>query len=126
MRRTTLPQFTDRLPLGTSGLRVSPICLGQVRHPESVLAAYEAGVNFFFITGDLHWPLYEELRRGLELLLRRGGGIRDEIVVAACSYCTQPELPVGAIQETLAAVPGLERIDVAVAGCAYGHELLHR
>jgi hypothetical protein len=47
-------------------------------------------------------------------------------VVAICSYCTQPEFPVGAMRETVAAVPGLARVDVAVAGGAYGHELLHR
>ena len=126
MPRTDLPRLTDRLPLGTSGLRVSPICLGMVRDPEIVPAAFDAGINFFFVTGDLHWPLYEQTRRGLELLLARGVGVRDEVVVAVCSFCTQPEFPVGAMRETIEAVPGLERIDVAVAGGAYGHELLHR
>src|SRR5687767_14341669 len=124
--RSTLPRLTDRLLLGESALRVSPICLGQVRDPRIVPAAFDAGINFFFVTGDLHWPLYEETRRGLELLLARGGGIRDDVVVAVCSYCTQPEFPVGALRETIDAVPGMERIDVAVAGGAYGRELLHR
>jgi hypothetical protein len=126
MSRPSLPRLTDRLPLGESGLRVSPVCLGQVRDPKIVPAAFDAGVNFFFVTGDLHWPVYEQTRRGLELLFARGGGIRDEVVVAVCSYCTQPEFPVGALRETVAAVVGLERVDVAVAGGAYGHELLHR
>src|SRR5687768_13171254 len=114
MPRTILPRLTDRLPLGETGLQVSPICLGLVGAPEVVPAAFDAGINFFFVTGDLHWPLYEQTRRGLELLLARGGGIRDDVVVAVCSYCTQPEFPVGALRETLDAVPGLERVDVAV------------
>jgi hypothetical protein len=126
MQPTSLPKVTDRLPLGESGLQVSPICLGNVRDPKIVPAAFDAGVNFFFVTGDLHWPVYEGLRRGLELLLARGGGVRDEIVVVVCSYCTQPEFPVGAMRETVEAVAGLARVDVAVAGGAYGRELLHR
>lgn len=118
--------MSDRLPLGDTGLSVSPICLGIVGDPEIVPAAFDAGVNFFFITGDLHWPLYEQTRRGLELLFARGCGVRDEVVVAVCSYCTQPEFPVGAMREVVETVPGLERVDVAVAGGAYGYELLHR
>lgn len=126
MWRSAFPRLTDRLSLGESDLRVSPVCLGQVRDPTVVPAAFDAGINFFFITGDLHWPVYEQTRRGLALLLERGGGVRDDVVVAVCSYCTQPEFPVGALRETVQAVPGLDRVDVAVAGGAYGHELLHR
>ncbi len=125
-QRSTLPRLTDRLALGERGLRVSPVCLGQVRDPKLVPAAFDAGVNFFFVSGDLHWPYYDDLRLGLALLFARGGGVRDEVVVAVCSYCTQPEFPVGAMRETVDAVPGMERIDVAVAGGAYGRELLHR
>ena len=68
--RAALPRLTDRLALGESGLRVSPVCLGIVESPEVVPAAFDAGVNFFFVTADLHWPLYERTRRGLELLTR--------------------------------------------------------
>lgn len=122
----TLPRLTDRLTLGDAGLQVSPACLGIVGAPEIVPAAFDAGINFFFLTGDLHWPRYETTRKGLELLFARGGGVRDDVVVAVCSYCTQPEFPVGAMREVVEALPGLERVDVAVAGGAYGHELLHR
>ena len=36
--------------------------------PETVIAAFEEGVNFFFITADLHWPLYDGVRKGLAKL----------------------------------------------------------
>ncbi len=58
----TLPRLTDRVVLGDS-LLVSPICLGAVARPDVVLAAWEAGINFFFLTADMHWPMYEPLRR---------------------------------------------------------------
>ena len=58
--RARLPQFTDRLALGREGLVVSPFCLGLVRVPETISAAFDAGINFFFLTADMHWPLYEE------------------------------------------------------------------
>ncbi|HET9622052.1 MAG TPA: hypothetical protein VFP84_11840 [Kofleriaceae bacterium] len=109
-----------------AGLEVSPICLGIVRDPRVVSAAFDAGINFFFVTTDLHWPLYEPLRRGLADLLARGGAIRDQIVVAACSYLTQPEFLGAPFIETLHAVPGLDRLDVMVAGGAYGHEIDRR
>src|SRR5205823_1724956 len=71
--RLTLPRPTDRLPLGMTGLSVSPFCLGIVESPETIPAAFDAGINLFFLTADLHWPLYEGLRRGLEQLFARGG-----------------------------------------------------
>ena len=125
-RRATLPRPTDRLPLGRSGLTVSPFCLGQVRDPATVLAAFDAGINFFFVTADMHWPLYEPLRRGLVQLLKRRRGIRDRIVVAAAAYATQPEFCWWPFREVLGAVPGLGRVDVTVAGGAYGYELHRR
>lgn len=124
--RTTLLHLTDRLPLGDAGLRVSPVCLGLVSAEETVLAAFDAGINFFLITADLHWPVYEQTRRGLARLLARGDGVRDQVVVAICSYCTQPDLPAGAVREGLDAVAGLGTLDVAIAGGAYGHEFLDR
>jgi hypothetical protein len=125
-RRVTLPQPTDRLPLGRSGLTVSPFCLGQVRDPATVLAAFDAGINFFFVTADMHWPLYEPLRRGLVQLLRRGRDIRDRIVIAAVAYATQPEFCWLPFFEVVAAIPGVKRLDVTVAGGAYGYELHRR
>ena len=70
-KRQRLPRFTDRLPLGDQGLAVSPFCLGMVREAVTVCAAFDAGINFFFLSTDLHWPLYENARRGLRQLLRQ-------------------------------------------------------
>ena len=74
--RKTLPRLTDRIPLG-DGLLVSPVCLGAVPSPKVVPAAWEAGINFFFVTADMHWPMYEPLRRGLESLFKKPG-VRDQ------------------------------------------------
>jgi hypothetical protein len=120
--RDTLPRPEQRLSLG-SELSVSPMCLGMVSRPEAVPAAFDAGINFFFITADMHWPLYTGIRRGLELLLERGGGVRDDIVVAGVSYTTQPEFCVVPFEELLEDIHGLGRLDVLIAGGAYGPEL---
>jgi hypothetical protein len=120
--RTQLPSLGDRLALGRT-LRVSPICLGITQRSEVVSCAFDAGINFFFVSADLHWPLYDPLRRGLETLLDRGGGIRDEIVVAGVSYATQPEFCTAPFGELLESVRGLGRFDVLIAGGAYGAEL---
>jgi hypothetical protein len=125
-RATQLPALTDRLPLGARGLEVSPFCLGMVTEPGVVVEAFDAGINFFFVTADMHWPLYEPLRRGLAMLLERGGGVRDAVVVAVAAYVTQPEFCVAPFHEVLDAVPGLGRIDVPVAGGAYAHDFLPR
>jgi hypothetical protein len=124
--RQDLPMLTDRHVLGTRGLEVSPFCLGIVGAPEVVCAAFDAGINFFFVTADMHWPLYENTRRGLEMLLDRGGSIRDEIVVGVVSYSTQPEFNHAPFEELLGSVRGLQRIDVAIAGGAYANDILGR
>lgn len=119
-----LPRPTDRLPLGTSGLEVSPFCLGMIPDgsPDTVLAAYDAGINFFFVSADMHWPYYETLRQGLVALLARGGGIRDRIVVAAASYVAAPVFLHMPFVEVLESTPGLERIDVCVAGGCFAFD----
>ncbi len=114
------------MPLGSRGLAVSPFCLGIVREPGVIVEAFDAGINFFFLTADMHWPLYEHARRGLAMLLERGGGVRDAIVVAAAAYVTQPEFCTAPFREVLEAVPGLGRIDLPVAGGAYAHDFLPR
>jgi len=78
--RCTLPKPTDRLPLGKSGLLGSPFCLGITASPDTVVAAYEAGINFFFITADLHWPLYDGVRKDLANILDGNKSRRDELV----------------------------------------------
>src|SRR6185436_7423545 len=125
-RRATLPKFTDRLPLGNSGLQVSPFCLGMVRSVDTPCAAFDAGINFFFLSSDLHWPHYDLARRGLEKLLARGPGIRDQVVVALVSYVTQPEFCAGALEEGLDSVAGLKLADVAIIGAAHSQEFLTR
>jgi hypothetical protein len=97
-----------------------------VRDPRVVPAAFDAGINFFFVTADMHWPLYEGVRRGLTMLLERGGGVRDEIVVGAVSYVTQPEFCRVPFEEVVEAIPDLGRVDVTIAGGAYANDLLVR
>src|SRR5262245_19971481 len=121
-RRSSLPLLTDRFPLGSAGLQVSPFGLGMVGDPAAVPAAFDAGINFFFITADMHWPLYEQTRRGLADLLARGGDIRDRLVVAGVCYPTQPEFCMAPFEELVRAVPGLKRLEVRVAGGAYAQE----
>jgi hypothetical protein len=123
----SLPEITDRLPLGDGGLMVSPICLGIVTNPSVVSAAYEAGINFFFVSADMHWPLYEQTRRGLQQLLADKPNARDEIVVGAVAYVTQPEFCWAPFQEVLEAVPALAgRLDLTIAGGSYGREIALR
>jgi hypothetical protein len=116
MRGEILPKATDRLPLGTSSLAVSPICLGISGSPETVVAAYEAGINFFFLSADLHWPKYEGLRRGLEQLFSRRPSTRDHVVVGVVSYLEEPLFHYLQFNEVIDAVPGLERVDLLIAG----------
>jgi len=120
-----MPALTDRIPLG-DGLAVSPACLGMCSHPSVVVAAYDAGLNFFFITADMHWPLYEATRRGLIELLATRPEARDHIVVAGVAYVTQPEFCWAPFEELVEAIPGLHRLDVTVAGGAYGREVAAR
>lgn len=114
--RQTLPNATDRITLGKSGLRVSPICLGMTMSPETVIAAYEAGVNFFFVTGDLHWPMYDGIRKGLAKLLDGNPSRRDEVVVGVVSYLDNPLFAALQFHEVIGEVPGLQRVDLLIAG----------
>jgi hypothetical protein len=124
-RTQPLPRFTDRVDLGASGLRVSPFCLGLVSDPRMIPSAFDAGINFFFVSADMHWPVYEGVRRGLALLFQRPGA-RDEAIVACVSYTTQPEFCSMPFQETVDAIPRLGRIDVLVAGGVYKWEFAAR
>lgn len=124
--RDRLPTPSDRLPLGASGLEVSPFCVGIVDDPDTVTAAFDAGINFFFLTADMHWPLYASLRRGLADLLARRPGARASIVVGVVSYVTQPEFLWSPFEEALDAVAGLGWIDLTIAGGAHGDEIDRR
>ena len=70
-----------------------------------MLAAFDAGINFFFLSVDMHWPLCEGMRRGLEALLARGGGVRDEIVGGVVSYLEQPLFQAFRVHEVIDAAP---------------------
>jgi hypothetical protein len=117
--------FAERLETA-GGLRVSPICVGWVGRPAVVSEAYDAGINFFFLTADMHWPLYEATRRGLRDLLRRGRGIRQRIVVGVVSYVAQPEFCHVPFREVVGAVPGLDTIDLTIVGGVYSGDFLVR
>ena len=123
--RRTLPKPTDRLPLGKSGLRVSPFCLGITSTPDTVVAAYEAGVNFFFITADLHWPLYDGVRKGLAKILDGNPSRRDELVVGVVSYLDEPLFSVLQFHEVINEIPGLDRVDLLIAGAVSNDQSFH-
>lgn len=123
--RRRLPLPADRLTL-RRGLRVSPLCIGIVDDPRTVAAAVEAGINFFFLTTDMHWPLYDATRRGLRALFRGRPSVRDEVVVAAACYPTQPDFNTTPFEELVDALPGLDRVDVALMGGSYGSDFMAR
>jgi len=125
-RPAGLPRLRDRLSLGRRGLRVSPFLQGMGdEDPALIPDAYDAGINFFFVTADLHWPMYESVRAGLSRLFKRRG-VRDRVVVAAISYVVDPMTTMQAFRELLAAVPGLDRIDVVMAGMVREEEVAIR
>lgn len=123
--RAILPKISDRLRLGAE-LDVSPFCLGMTGDPGTISEAFDAGINFFFCTADMHWPLYEATRKGLADLLARGGGVREQIVVAGVSYVTQPEFCHMPFIEMVDAIPGLGHLDLTVAGGATAGEFSFR
>jgi hypothetical protein len=119
-----LPSCLQRLQL--AGCDVSPFCVGMVRSPDAIPAAFDHGINFFFLSGDLHWPLYEPTREGLRRLLSRGSDIRSQIVVAVASYVSQPVFALSPFRELLLEIPALERIDLVVAGGCYADDFLRK
>jgi hypothetical protein len=94
--------------------------------PETVEAAYDAGINCFFITADMHWPLYRHTRAGLEQLLSARPSVRDDIVVAVVSYTTQPEFCYAPFLEVLDEMPHLRRVDIGVMGGVYASDFTSR
>lgn len=95
------------------------MCLGMVSDPKTVGAAFEAGINFFFVTADMHWPLYRPLREGLAQLLKKRG-VRERVVVCGAAYVTQPDFCEMPFEELVEDLPGLERLDVLTMGGVYG------
>jgi hypothetical protein len=117
--RQSLPRPSTRLPLGATGLRVSPLCLGITTDPQVIPAAFEAGINFFFVSADVHWPKYEGIRRGLGMLLARPG-VREQIVVGVVSYLADEMFRHLQFNEVIDAVPGLRYIDLMIVGAVAG------
>lgn len=122
--RTSLPRLADRLPLGRTGLLVSPLCLG-ITQRETVPVAFAAGVNFFFLSNDLHWSLYAPLMAGITDLLASGVS-RDDIVIAGVSYLSEPMFGSLQFNELIDAIPRLERIDILMAGASEAANFLPR
>ncbi len=123
--RPGLPRPEDRLRLSDS-LDVSPFCIGAVQDPDAISCAFDAGINFFFVTADMHWPVYEASRRGLAALFARKPSVRELVVVAAVSYVAQPEFCQAPFEEVIESLPGLERLDVTVAGGSYRRDFAIR
>jgi hypothetical protein len=127
-----LPRLSDRRDLGATraaeaiGLSVSPFCLGRVTDPRAIVAAFDAGINFFFVSADMHWPIYDASRRGLAMLLERGGDVRERIVVGVVSYVTQRVFCHVPFREVIDAVPGLGGVDVSIIGGSYAGDFLSR
>jgi hypothetical protein len=92
---------------------------------EDLRHAFSLGFNFFFLSADMHWPLYRGTRRALARLLADGVP-RSEIVVACVSYVTQPEFCTEPFRELVAAIPGLGHLDIAVIGGVYPDNFLAR
>jgi hypothetical protein len=106
-----------------ANLKVSPLCLGMVDEPSTVIAAWNAGINFFFVTADMHWPLYEGVRSGLRELAKARPAALDQAVIACCSYVAQPEFLSMPFQEALGALAPFRKLDVLVAGGSYAPDV---
>lgn len=124
--RKAFPQVSDRIALrGSAGLAVSPVCIGMVQDPAVVVAAYDAGVNFFFLSGDLHWKAYEPLRVGLRHLSAARPASVDEAVVGVVTYLAQPDLMEGAWEDALREVDQFAN-KVLVVGGVFREDLQRR
>ncbi|WP_394835753.1 hypothetical protein LVJ94_02340 [Pendulispora rubella] len=112
--------------LGADCIPISPFVLGMVGDANVVPAAFDAGINTFFLTADMHWPMYDALRRGLELLFERGRHVREQVCVMAVSYVTQREFAVLPFHEVIDCVRGLGHLDATIIGGAYKEDFLGR
>jgi hypothetical protein len=110
---------SSRHGLGEMEIPISPFIIGIVGDPRVVLAAFDLGINTFFVSADMHWMLYEHLRRGLMSLFARGSHVRDQVRILAVSYVAQPEFSTEPFREVIGAIPGLGYLDATVIGGAY-------
>jgi hypothetical protein len=105
---------------------VSRLGLAVVGDARVVRAAYEVGINFFVLTTDMHWPVYEATRRGLTDLFRDIPTARDDVVVMGMCYVTEPRFCHAPFEELVAAVPGLTCIDVSCIAAVRDRDFLLR
>ena len=129
MRFAAMPQALRRsvtIGSGVSRLEVSPLCIGIVTDPDTVIAAWDSGVNFFFLTADMHWPLYEGLREGLRRLAKARPASLDEAVIACTAYVAQPEFQTAPFIEALSEIRPFQKLDILVAGGSYSADVDRR
>src|SRR5438105_15757078 len=77
--RGTVPPWSRVEPASAQQSENAPnskLRLASPRHgarPDTVLRAFDRGMNFFFVTADMHWPYYEGMRQGQRRARRRAG-----------------------------------------------------
>ncbi len=120
------PSLTDRIQVEGIPVGISPVCLGPVAEPRDVRMAHDLGINCFVVSADLHWPRYEALRLGIVDLVRRDASAREQIVLIAVSYSTNPKFCHTPFLELLEALPGIVGVDLSAMGAVNHSEFLAR
>lgn len=103
---------------GRTELMVSPVGLGggaQVA-AEDVLYAFDAGINYFFYSADLHHHLYLSMAPALRRLCGRGSATRSSVVLATVTYVNRPRLLPGILFDQFRELK-IDFIDVLFWGC---------
>ena len=121
--RTALPRATDRLSLGEwapgqsdlpgdhpAGDRGSRLC----RRGELLFCQQRSALD------SLYAP------DGRDCRLLASGVQRDEIVIAGVSYLHEPLFGYFQFDELISAIPGIERIDVLIAGAVEASDFISR
>ena len=103
--------------LGRTQLDVCPIGIGCGIGISSADVAYavDRGVNYVFWSSDLHPTTYAPANDALRAFCGRGSARRDRVVLAACSYLSDPEKIMAAVADQLLALR-LDHVDVFVWG----------
>jgi predicted aldo/keto reductase-like oxidoreductase len=103
----------DYRVLGKTGLRVSPLGIGGgggIRS-QDIRYAFERGINYFFYSSDFHHDTYRRSVPALRELCRAGSRVREQVVLATCSYVNDPEKLVGILVDQFAELQ-IDYIDV--------------
>ena len=101
----------NRVKLGSTDLQVGRIGIGGGNgiSAEDVEYAINLGVNYIFVSCDLHSESYRGSQQAVRS--RSRGPRRDEIVVVACSYVNDPEKIYGVLSDHLICL-NLDHVDV--------------